>query len=284
MNKVARILAQVLFGEYNGIQVFLAPVTLFYWIDGSSILSAGTSLLNFRVHFFPLLVFMIIFAYTAFMMTKLKLFHTGSQSDYIDTLIDMNISVLALVLIALIVFAIASFLAYFYGIRETVRPAMYLLFKLYTSILIFYYFFVHQWLKRFYQRGYGRDSATKALKAWIRKNQLGFIRYSVLLIAIVLAAIRLYQIMISYIIDPILSGFTSIFGFNPHLHLVPFIHNQDVFINVAVCCVAFVMSNLLFFPIIFIMGQLLEWLHPDKLASNPPRTGKNIAAHKEDYA
>jgi hypothetical protein len=72
LNLIREIL-NVLFGDYNGIQVFIAPVTLVYWIDSNSLITSATSLISFRIHYLPLLAFFTILAFVVFMLVKIKL-------------------------------------------------------------------------------------------------------------------------------------------------------------------------------------------------------------------
>ena len=49
------------------------------------------------------------------MLLKIKLLYNCDNGEYLDMVIQFNVSVMALVLIALIIYAVSSFLAYFYG-------------------------------------------------------------------------------------------------------------------------------------------------------------------------
>lgn len=268
--KLTRIL-KALLGDYNGVQVFWAPITLFYWIQSGTILASATSLFSFRVHYFPLLAFLVIFFYTIFMIVKLKLFHSGTDSDFWDGIIELHVSVMALVLIALIVYAVTGFMDYFYGLHGTLKTSMYMLFKLYTAMLIMYHYLFNYWLQPYYKRNYGRKRAHLSLYAWIRGNVAVFVRYSLLLIVIVFASIRLYLLMINYALVPILEGWKSYAGVDLRLHLYPFMHVNDVFINVGVLLIAFGLSNLFFSPIIILVSRFTKLIHPIHLQNNTPK-------------
>lgn len=253
---------KILFGEFNGVQVFLAPISLFYWIQSDTILAAGTSLLSFRIHYFPLLAFLIILCYTAFMVLKLSLLHHGSRSEFWDSVIDLHVSVLALVLIALILYALSGFIAYFYGIRGTLKTTMYMLFKLFTASIILYHYFFHAWLLPYYKRGYGRKRSRLCLLAWLKKNRFSFVRHSGLLLVFAFAAVRIYQLAIHFIISPALEGFESFTGLDLRLKLYPFMHIDDIFANVGVILLAFVLSNLLFFPLVYALVRFSRKVNP----------------------
>ncbi|MDY0151601.1 MAG: hypothetical protein RBS43_04955 [Candidatus Cloacimonas sp.] len=265
MQQRVKGITQILFGEFNGIQVFLAPIALFYWIQSSTILSAATSLLSFRIHYFPLLAFLIVFSYTMFMSLKLNLFHQGAKAEFWETIIELHVSVMALILIALIVYAISGFVAYFYGITGTLKTTMYLLFKLYTALLIAYHYLLNVWLKPYYLRSYGRNRAYRALHSWVRINKLAFVRYSAFILVVVYAAVRLYLLLINYAIIPVMEGISAYTGLDLRLKLLPFMHVDDIFVNVGVLLLAFVLSNLLFYPLIYWIKQFIQMFNPIQL-------------------
>ena len=256
-------------GEYTGVQVFLAPITLFYLIETDSLLSAATSLLSFRIHYFPLLVFSIIFTFVLFMMLKIKLMQHVTKAEFVDIVIELNLSVMALVIIALIIYAVTDFLSYFYGIRGTIKSSMYMLFKLYTSLIIIHQFLFRVLLAPYYKRSYGRNRAIKAFKAWSRKNKLLLFRYGLIWVLIIIAATRFYQLLINLVFDPALNIINNLWGFDPRLRLYPFVHVDDIFLNTLICLFAFAISNLLFYPIVFVFNWLAYKLIPsERIMSN----------------
>jgi len=266
MKSIRRQVLLPLFGEYTGIQVFLAPITLFYLIETDSLLSAATSLLSFRIHYFPLLAFSIILSFVLFIMIKMRLIHQESKTDYLDSIIDLNISVIALVLIALIIYAVSNFLSYFYGINGTIKTAMHLLFKLYTSLIIMSSFMYGVMLAPYHKRNYGRKRAFQAIKAWNRKNKLLLLRYGLVWVLIAIAATRFYQLLIQLVYDPAISIINDFWHIDIRLQLYSFKHVDDIFVNLFVCLLAFVISNLLFYPIIYVFNWLANRFIPlDKI-------------------
>jgi len=256
-------------GEYTGVQVFLAPITLFYLIETDSLLSAATSLLSFRIHYFPLLVFAVIFAFVLFMMLKIKLMHADTTAEFIERIIELNISVMAVVIIALIIYAVSDFLSYFYGIRGTIKSSMYMLFKLYTSLIIIHQFLFSVLLAPYFKRSYGRNRAIWAFKAWSRKNKLLLFRYGLIWVLIIIAATRFYQLLINLVFDPAINIVNNLWGFDLRLRLYPFVHVDDIFLNILICLFAFAISNLLFYPIVFVFNWLAYKLIPsERIMSN----------------
>ncbi len=253
---------QAVFGKYLGVQVFIAPVTLFYLLQSSSVLEAGTSLFGFHIHYFPLLAFSIMLCFMLFMLVKLRLIYRYPFKAYLDMFIELNVSVLGLVLIALIVYAVSSFLAYFYGIRGTGKSAFYLLFKFYTTALVIYHYLLSVLLEPYSQRRYGRHRGMKAFLAWARLNKSFLIRYVVLMVLLIIASTRLYQIAIEYALSPLISWLYELTGINLRFRLFPFFGIGDIFRNVFICLLAFICSNLIFYPIVYVLDRLINTYIP----------------------
>ncbi|OQB04536.1 MAG: hypothetical protein BWY19_01193 [bacterium ADurb.Bin212] len=252
----------VLFGDYNGIQVFIAPITILYWIDSGSLLSSATSLLSFRMHYLPLLAFLIILLFSFFMLIKIKLLYNCTNNEYLDLTIQFNVSVMALVLIGLVIYAVSTFLAYFYGIKGTVKSGLVLLFKLYTVLLILYHYLWNVVLTPFYQRQYGYPRAIKAFFSWARKNKLMLLRYILLTVLLVYFSIRIYQLILRFVLVPCIMSIGNSTGIFLLFKLYPFVSLGDIFINVSVLAGAFLISNLFFYPIIRSVQYLQNYFLP----------------------
>ncbi|MEN6444835.1 MAG: hypothetical protein ABFC98_02175 [Candidatus Cloacimonas sp.] len=253
---------KVLFGDYNGIQVFIAPITLLYWIDSKSLVSSATSLLSFRIHYLPLLSFLIIFAFVLYMLIKLKLLYSCSSDEYLELLIQLNVSVMALVLIGLIIYALSNFIAYFYGIKGTIKSGLYLLLKIYTCILILYHYMSNVVLTPFYQKQYSYKYALKSFLIWARKNRLTLLSYAIVVILMVFFAVRIYEIVLQYALIPFINIIGNQIGFSFQFQLYPFMALQDIFSNFLVLVGAFLVSNLCFYPIIQLLSFLLNYFLP----------------------
>ena len=67
MKDVARIVLKVLFGSWNGIQIFFYPMLIFFWFDSTSMVKWFSELLNTQVHQLPLTLFLLVFLYIGFL-------------------------------------------------------------------------------------------------------------------------------------------------------------------------------------------------------------------------
>jgi len=204
------------------------------------------------------------------MLIKLRLFHFGNAQEYVDQVIDINLSTLSFVIIALIFYAITAFVAYFYGISGALKPGLALLFKLFTSMLVFYHYIHYILLQPFYKRHYGIKRSLKALQSWIRNHKMTFIRFTTFMLAVIFAAVRIYQLYMAYIVVPILEGFEKYAGIDLRFRLLPFNRISDVFINALILFVVFIVSNILFSPAIYGLHSMFLKLNPIKIKTGKP--------------
>ncbi len=253
----------MLFGEFSGIQVFLAPITLLYLIESQSILSSLTNLFSFKLHYFPLIIFLVLLFFVIFMVIKMRLVDYIDSAHFVDRIIELNLFVLTAVIVALIYYALSGFFAYFYGIKGTLKPGLAIIFKLVTATIIVHQYLLNLWLTPYRKRGYGIMRSTLACKAWFRWNKLSFYRFSVLVVAFILLATRLYQLVISYLLIPGLDSVKETFNIDFRLVLFPFNSVPQVFANVLIMFIALLVSNMLFYPFMYAVTHVCRILSPN---------------------
>ncbi len=269
MNSLPYKIYKVLCGDFNGIQVFWSPGTLIPLLSSSGILAALSSALSFRIHYMPLFIFLIMGFYVIYVTLKLKLFYQIPNGDFTDAFIGLNLSVLGLFLISLIVYAVSGFMLYFYGIDGILKPLLLLLFKSYTALIILYHYLLWMWLRPFYARRYGRQRAFTAMVAWQRKNIYAAVRYTLMMILMVLAAIKVYQILLSYVLQPVLDGLVLHLKINLQLHMTAFYNLWDIVINLGILILAFLISNLCFYPLVYAVTYIGKRLLPIQTRPEP---------------
>ncbi len=255
----------IIFGDLNGIQIFLAPLTLAYLVRSESILTTVTSLFSDRIHYFPLFIFLITLLFVIFTLIKLWLYNWDRPNDFVDKIIELNLSVLTVVLIALIYYAISAFLSYFYGIKGGLKPGLALLYKIYTSSVVIYYFAYHTILSGYLHRGYGQSRAIKCFYAWLRVNKLLFIRYSVMSVVAIIASVRMYQLILVYAYHPAIEVIHSLTNVDLRFDMVPLLHIGDVFANMFILFLACAVSSVIYYPVGLLVKRLILTLNPIKL-------------------
>lgn len=276
MNKVSTLLRGLLkamFSDYNGIQIFLYPGTIFYWISSSSIILALSTLLSVRVHYLPLTFWGVLLIYVAFMMMKIytMVFDGPHQmnrhllSQYWDAVIRLHLRLFVTIIVVMIFFVFAEFMSYFYGIKIPLKQGIMLFFRLFTILLIIAYYIPSMWLKPYRQRNYSKHRSELLCFAWLKKNPLSGLKYSAMLFLIMLAAVRVYVLAVSFIYKPLLLAVYDLLGVNLQVELIPISHLGSVFYNLFMLAAAFMLSNLCFFPILLLAQYLANALHPIKL-------------------
>lgn len=256
------MLYRVICGDFSGIQVFWAPSSLLHLISSTSALAALTTALGLRIYYLPLFIFLIVLTYIIFVTFKIRLLYRLDSKDFLDEFIELNVSVLGLGLIALIIYAISGFILYFYGLDGTLKPALMLLFKSYTAIIILYHYLMSLWLRPFYARSYGRKRARLALQAWIKSHLYAFCRYTLVVVLLVLAAVKLYQIFLSLVLTPVIDIVAAYTGYSIQLQLRAFQNIGDIWLNVGILILAFLVSNIIFYPLVCGVNYLARYLFP----------------------
>ena len=262
-----------MFSDYNGIQVFLYPVTIFYWISSSSILLALTTLLSVRVHFLPITFWGVLLIYVAFVMMKIytMLFpspsanNPGLISEFWNAVIKLHTRLFIVLIIVMVFFVLTEFLSYFYGIKIPVKQGIMLFFRLFTVLLIVVYYLPNMWLKPYRMRHYSKRRSELLCYSWLRRHPLEAIKYTAILFLVMLSAVRLYLVAIAYVYNPSLMALHEYLGINLQLELVPIIKLWSVFYNLFMLSAAFMLSNICFFPILILAQLLVDKLHPIKL-------------------
>jgi hypothetical protein len=256
--------------EYNGIQVFLYPGTIFYWLSGSDLLESFSSLMTMRIHYLPLVFFTVLFAYVAFMVLKLYCtFFEGPHrlfpkrlSDFWDHVINLHLYLFVTLIVLMAFYVLSKFLSYYYGINLPLRQGVWFFFRAFTVFLILFYFLRSMWISPFQKRDFSLRRSERHCLAWMLRHPWIALRYNVLMLVLVLAAIRLYLILIVVIISPALSFLSTLSGQQLFIELIPVISMGSIFFNVFMLFAAFMLSNLFFYPIIKLGQRLLLTMHP----------------------
>ena len=264
-------------GQYNGIQVFLYPVTLLYWISSASILLPFTTLLSLRMHYLPLTFFGVLLIYVCFMILKIYTFvfpgprsgHPKLLGEFYDKVIQLHLVLFVTVLVLMVYYILARFLGYFYRIDLPLKQGVMFFFRALTVLLILYYYLKSMWLKPMRDRRYSQKRSTLLALGWANRNPWAALKYTVMMIVVVFAAVKLYLIVIAYFITPVLSGIRHLLGLKLDIELIPISGIGSVLANLFMLAAAFMLSNLLFYPIIVLSQKLNNSMHPMKIKQVP---------------
>ncbi|MDD4688067.1 MAG: hypothetical protein PHH38_08315 [Candidatus Cloacimonetes bacterium] len=265
-----RCLLKAMCSEYNGIQVFLYPGTIFYWLSGSGLVWSFTSLLSMRIHFLPLVFFTVLFAYVCFMVLKI---YTGvfvgphklqmeRLSYFFELVIGLHYALFVAIIILMVFYVLSKFLAYYYGIELPIKEAIWFVFRAFTIILILYHYLKTIWIRPLQKASINIKRSERYCLAWIARYPWAAIKFTGIATILMLAAVRLYLIVIVLFLSPTLVYLQGITGLKLNIELLPVTGMASVFYNVFMLFAAFMLSNLIFYPIILLSNTLSERMNP----------------------
>jgi hypothetical protein len=263
--------------EYNGIQVFLYPTTLLYWISSTSILLPFTTLLSVRMHYLPLTFFGVLLIYVCFMVLKIYTcifpgphkHYPKLMDEFYNMVIQLHLVLFVTVLVLMVYYILSRFLGYFYRIDLPLKKAVMFFFRAYTVLLILYYYLKSMWLQPLRERKYSQKRSTLLVTGWISKNIWAAVKYTGMMAIVVFAAVKLYLIVISYFISPVMEGIRHLLGLKLDIELIPISGIGSVLYNLFMLAAAFMLSNLLFYPIVMLSHKLNKSMHPMKIKQVP---------------
>jgi hypothetical protein len=80
MNKIINKLLYLLFGEWNGVQVFVVPTTFLFVLDQYSFVNWITSVLSMQRYFIPLMIYSVLLFSVIFLCTKVYVHWKSDKS------------------------------------------------------------------------------------------------------------------------------------------------------------------------------------------------------------
>lgn len=271
MRDVVKIVIKVLFGSWNGIQIFFYPMLILFWFDSTSLVKWFSGLLNTQVHQLPLTLFLLAFLFICFLLIKFYSFlqiRAGVQAmnkDLVRYILDLHKGLLLILLVAIMIYVLSSFLDYFYGIKIPIRRIYASLFQYLSLTLIIFYYIQSVWTKPFIQRGYGIDRSINMVIAFGRKSPISILRYSGLIVLVIVATVKIYQLLVFNVISMFVDYLDSVVVDGVQLRLVSASSSWGVLYNVVLILTAFLISNILFAPLTVAGEYLLQKVHPIKM-------------------
>ncbi len=264
--RVIHSIFSLLFGEFNGIQVFLYPMTLFWWIDSDSFLYAITGLLTAHKHFFPLCLFLLLAIYIAFLILKNSsalLSDTGTNSStqkrsLARMIIAVHQTLLITLIISALIYVVAGFLSYYYGIKVPLKSIYPFVFQAFSVSLILFYVLKNAWTEPYRSRGISMEGSVNQLRKQFAEHTEKYAIHAIVLVLMILISSFIYNLLIMNLFFPIVEAL----GFAPKLLLLPPSGIGALLYDVFIFGVAFMLSNLLFSPIVMVITHYSDKLHP----------------------
>jgi hypothetical protein len=257
---------RLLFGDFNGAQVFLFPMTLYWWIDSDSFLLAITGLLTSRKYYFPLSVFLLLALLVAFLIIKQYnsltdergIIPQRDKTSFYNAAISINKTLLLTGIGVALLYVLSVFLNYYYNIKVPLKSILPVLFRLFGIILIMEFALIESWSIVFKQRGHSRKTVLKMVWLDMRRKPLAYTSHGLMLMVSVLIGSYLYDVMVVHLFYPA----SEFLGFTRKLVLLAPANIWAVCYDIFIFAVAFLLSNLLFSPIVRMICHFSNSLHP----------------------
>ncbi len=282
MKDVARIVLKVLFGSWNGIQIFFYPMLIFFWFDSTSMVKWFSELLNTQVHQLPLTLFLLVFLYIGFLFFKFYSYlrinpdTKGLNKDLMRYTLDIHKGLFLILFVAIMIFVLGSFLDYFYEIKIPIRRIYASLFQYISLTLIMFYYIQSVWTAPFRKRGYSIDRSINYVILFGRRTPWTLLVFTGLIMLIVVCSTLLYRLLVFNGISLIIEYLNTAIPDGVLLQMISAQNSGEVFYNVIIILIAFLISNLLFAPFTLLGEMLINYIHPIKLkvrnAQENPKT------------
>lgn len=264
--------ARYFFGEFNGVQVFLYPGLLLYWLDSESLVYVIGGLFSVHVHYFPISIFFILSLYIAFILLKKYTMHFKDslrhtqveRNNFKAFVVDLHEKLLIVLVILMLAYVFAAFMKYFYGIQVPMKQIFAMATRVICVFLIIYYYLTHLWLEPIRKMGHSPENSRLRAMHYIKHNPFSFLRYSIVVTLMIVLSSRLYYGIVAYFLHPL---FTSVTGGGDNVFtfiMIPFDGGYALVYNVFVIGAAFMISNLFFAPLVFVVHYLAKLIHPLK--------------------
>lgn len=259
LHKAIHSIFKFLFGDFNGVQVFLYPWTLLWWVRSESLLYSVTGLLTIHKHFFPLAIFCLLFLYMMFLIVKNSsaILKDGAASSAADRrsfwkmVIELHRILLLTVMGAVIIFALASFLRYYYNIRVPLKAIYPIIIQAYSVVLILFYTLKNVWTEPYRNRGDNMDKAYLKVGRQFRKDPKAFLLHASVLISMIFVGCFIYNLLIMNLLFMLVERF----GIAPKLEMLAPTTIWALLYDIFVMAAAFMLSNLLFSPIVTLVNH-----------------------------
>ncbi|PKN80593.1 MAG: hypothetical protein CVU48_01345 [Candidatus Cloacimonetes bacterium HGW-Cloacimonetes-1] len=258
-------------GEWNGLQIFLIPTTLFYLLDGFSVARWVSGILTLQIQFFPLVIFVatmfvVLFAigkqYTFYIKPELSISPKVRRDLMYEFVFGIHKVIFIVLMAFMIGYVLSSFLRYFYSVQMVTRNTYAVAVHVLCVFMVFYQYTMNLWLSHFLKRGYQPNRAKAYLEVYMRRNKVAFIRYTLSMIIVMSFSVYLYRILIIQLIAPAIELLFVATNVSLKFSVIPVSSSFGHISNVCVILMAFIVANLLFAPIMNLLATLMKRLHP----------------------
>lgn len=278
VHNAIRIIFKLLFGDFNGVQVFLYPLTLFVWIDDLSFSFVVTGLLTVHKHYFPLFIFLLLLLYVFFLILKS---HSVYQYNYPDSspqekrffrkaVIDIHLGLLLVVISSGVLYMLAAFFSYYYHIRIPLKIIYPYSFRVLSALMVILLACLHYLMLPHRKAGASITRSYRNIIVGIHRQTWSYLLYVVVLFVSAVLSSYIFNYLVGQWIFPILLAL----NLSPELIMLPVDGFLSLLYDVAILGAAFMLSNLFFSPLALLIGNIADNLHPYNMKTHAPQKNK----------
>lgn len=263
-------LLKAMFSGYSGVQIFLYPVLLFFWLSHESALASFSTLLMNRIHFLPLVFYFVLLMYVGFMVLKIYIgVFEGSMKqqksrleEFYNIVIKLHVYLFITLIVLMIFYVLTKFLSYFYGIELPLKQGVMYAFRLFTTSIILLFYVYTMWLKPFREQHYSTKHCQAKCYIWVMRNPFRAFMFTLIMLLSMVVMVKIYLLAVSYVFIPLMNSIFDVTDISLSIMLMPVNKISSVAVNVFLLTAAFLLSNLLFYPFMYVGDQLVLALHP----------------------
>lgn len=247
-------------GSFNGIQVFIFPVLLLNWLDALELVQVVTELLTFKIHYLPLTIFMFLAVYVLFILAKYYVSAPHSKAEFKRFIIELHKYLLICLLCFAILFLLAIFLKYFYGILISGKTIASVAARVLGMFAILFCHLSQSWTEPWQKLGHSFSNASARVMVFARHHPYRFHTFNVVHLFFILILCKAYVNWQEYIYYPIFYALGLDFKFI----MIPLNNTLALSVNVILVTFAALCSSFFFIPLVWLATQITRFLHPIK--------------------
>ena len=247
-------------GGFNGIQVFIFPVVLLNWLDPIELVQVVTELLTFKIHYLPLTIFLFLAVYVLFILAKYFVSVPQTKEEFKHFIIEFHKYLLICLLCFAILFLLAIFLKYFYGILISEKAIASLTARGLGIFAIMFCHLSHSWTEPWQNIGHSYSNAYARVWIFARHHPYRFHTFNLVHLFFILLFCKAYVNWQEFFYYPIFHAL----GIDFKINLISLDNTLTLSINVILVTVAALFSSLFFIPLAWLATQITRFLHPIK--------------------
>ncbi|MBM4403896.1 MAG: hypothetical protein FJ042_05880 [Candidatus Cloacimonetes bacterium] len=267
--KALNAIKSVLFGKWNGLQVFLVPTTVLFLIDDNSLRLWFLGLFTRQLFYIPLIMFLLLFLFLVFLIIKqsvaLEAFDLIPEQRtkwLYDYILGIHELLLVIIFSFMVVYVLTAFLRYFYSIQLPLHYIYLKIFQFMAIGLILYQHLRNYWLKHTMKSGRSPKRSIAVLLLYIRHHRREFYLHTLMLCGLILVSVHVYKWVVYLFLEPFAMYLDKLAGMPVRFTVARVRTPLDLLYNVFVLFCAYIVSNLLFAPVINLFHHLSLRIKP----------------------